>query len=34
MTSVPATLVSTFVITYFLGFDDVEDAEQPAEQAA
>ena len=34
MISVPATLVSTFVITYFLGFDDVEDAEQATEQAA
>ena len=30
MISVPATLVSTFVVTFLLGFDDVEDAEQSA----
>jgi hypothetical protein len=33
MLSVPVTLVATFVITYFLGFEDPADAEEPAEAA-
>lgn len=32
MISVPATLLSTFVVTFLLGFEDVEDAEAPEVQ--
>ena len=33
MISVPATLVSTFLVTFFLGFEDVEDAEAQSDAA-
>jgi hypothetical protein len=31
MIAVPATLVSTFLITFFMGFEDVQDDESAAE---